>query len=261
MRAAELILRTRLRPRVAVVLGSGLGAWADCLTSATRLSYSRLGLPRAAVPGHPGRLVVGLLNGVPVAALAGRAHLYQGYSADEITLPVRVLAATGVRTLVLTSAVGALDAKLKPGTLAILRDHINLQGTNPLRGLAPCFLDLTDTYSVRLRRLALSTARRLRLRAAEAVYAGVLGPCYETPAEVRMLHRLGADVVGMSMVSEAIAARRQGMDVLAICCVTNLAAGLSRRPLTHDDVLRAAARSSLHLSRLLAALLPRIAAA
>jgi purine-nucleoside phosphorylase len=198
-----------------------------------------------------------------VAVLEGRVHLYEGYGAEEVAFPVRVLGQMGVRTLILANAAGGLRRRFPRGSLALLRDHINLQGTNPLRGrgedFGPRFLDLTAAYSPALRRLARAQARRLRIPLLEGVYAGVLGPAYETPAEIAFLRRIGADLVGMSTVQEVLAARPMGMEVIAISVVTNLAAGLSKERLTHEEVLANAAKASDRLGRLLERVMVRIA--
>jgi purine-nucleoside phosphorylase len=266
-RAARFILaKTVLRPRAAVVLGSGLGAFADELMGAIAIPYARIpGFPRSTAVGHAGRLVIGTADGVPVAAMQGRVHLYEGYSAHEVTFPMRVLGRMGIRATVLTNAAGGINTTYQQGALVALRDHINLQGANPLVGpneerFGPRFPDMTRAYSPRFRELALEEARRLGLDLHEGVYAALLGPSYETPAEIRYLRAIGADLVGMSTVSETIVARHMQIEVLAISCVTNMAAGILDQPIDHAEVLATGERVKGHLIALLRAVLPRIAA-
>ena len=246
--AAVRALRRRLprAPETVVVLGSGLGD-ADLGPEDARIPYGRIpGFPATAVPGHPGALsVVG-----PTVLLRGRAHFYEGRTMEEVTRPVRALAALGARTLILTNASGGIHPALQPGSLLLVSDHLNLMGANPLRG-GPHFADLSAVYDRPLRKRALAQARRLGLRIREGVYAAVSGPTYETPAEVRMLRRLGADAVGMSTVPEAVAGRAAGMRVLALSLVTNRAAGDA----SHAGVLATAAASRDRLARLLRAIL------
>ena len=265
-RAAKFLLaRTRLRPRVAVVLGSGLGAFAGELAGATRLEYARIpGFPVSTVEGHAGRIVIGLSGGVPFAALEGRLHFYEGYSMDEVTFPVRVLARVGVRALVITNAAGGINPSYRQGGLVLIRDHLNLQGTNPLIGhndprFGLRFPDMTHAYSDRLRRIAQEEGKRQGLALQEGVYAAVTGPSFETPAEIRALRTLGADLVGMSTVPEVIVARQMGLEVLGISCVSNLAAGILDQPITHQEVLDTGARVRTQFTALLRAVLPRIA--
>lgn len=264
-----LMRRLRVRPRIAVILGSGLGGFARRLRDPVRIPFHKIpGFARPTARGHAGVLCAGWLRpaglaAIPVAVLEGRVHLYEGYSAEEVAFPVRVLGQLGVRTLILANAAGGLRRRFSRGSLALLRDHINLQGTDPLLGrreeFGPRFLDLTQAYSPALRRLGRAQARRLRVPLLEGVYAGVLGPVYETPAEITFLRRIGADLVGMSTVQEVIAARQMGMEVLAISVVTNLAAGLSKRKLSHEDVVSRAARASENLGRVLESVIQRIA--
>lgn len=266
VRAAQFVLaKTRLRPAVAVVLGSGLGDFADGLAGAVRIPYAKIPfLPQSSVAGHAGRMVLGESSGVAVAAMQGRSHLYEGYSAAEVAFPIRVLAKMGVRALVLTNAAGAIDRRYKPGMLVLLRDHLNLQGASPLTGpndrrFGPRFPDMSEAYSKAARAAAHEEARRLGLRLPEGVYAAMHGPSYETPAEIRALRALGAGLVGMSTVPETIAARQMGLRVLAISCVTNMAAGILARPIDHAEVLRVGAQVKDRLAALLRALIPRIA--
>jgi purine-nucleoside phosphorylase len=266
-RAAKNILaQTKLRPRVAVVLGSGLGGFANSLASATRIPYERIsGFPRATAEGHAGRLVVGKVGDVAVAVMQGRAHLYEGYSAKEIAFPIRVFSRLGIRAAILTNAAGGIDPSYGSGALVLIRDHINLQGVSPLTGanderFGPRFPDMSHAYSEEYRAIASAEAKRLGIELREGVYAAVLGPSYETPAEIRYLKAIGADLVGMSTVPEVVAARHMGMRVLAISCVTNLAAGIEHRAIDHNEVLAVGERVQSQLAALLGAVIPRIAA-
>ena len=265
-RAAKFVLgKTRLRPRVAVVLGSGLGDFADGLQGAVRIPYAKIPyFPRSSVVGHAGRLVVGRSGDVPVAAMQGRGDFYEGYSARGVGLPVGVLARMGVRAIVFTNAAGGIHLDYGQGALVVLRDHINMQGTNPLIGanderFGPRFPDMTEAYTKSFRAAALEEARRLGIGAHEGVYAAMHGPSYETPAEIRALRTLGADLVGMSTVPEVIAARQMGLGVLAISCVTNMAAGILDRPIDHAEVLRVGEQVKGQFVALLRAVLPWIA--
>jgi len=268
--AARLVQsKTSIRPRVGVVLGSGLGAFSDPLVHSLRIPYRDVpGMPVATAIGHAGELVIGTLgaNGkgtVDVAVMSGRFHLYEGYSAREVVSGVRLFRELGIDRVVLTNAAGGINAELTPGSLVLISDHINLQAANPLIGpndeqLGPRFPDLTETYSPILRHIARECADELGIPLLEGVYAAVLGPSYETPAEIRFLKSIGADLVGMSTALEAIAANHMGMDVLAISCVTNYAAGLTDAKLSHGDVLETGRRMSATLLKLLGGLLPRI---
>lgn len=265
--AAKFIRRrTKLRPQIAIVLGSGLGAFADSLESATRTPYERIpNFPRSTAIGHASQLVIGKSSNVPVAVMQGRVHGYEGYSPAEVIFPMRVLARLGIRTVILTNAAGGINLSFKPGAFIILRDHINLLGSNPLTGInderfGPRFPDLTDAYSKTFRTIALEEARRLHIDVHEGVYAAVAGPSYETPAEIRYLRTIGADVVGMSTVPGVIAARHMGIHVLGISCVTNMAAGILDQPLNHDEVLETGKRVSTQFVALLRALIPRLTA-
>jgi purine-nucleoside phosphorylase len=261
--------RTSIAPEVGVVLGSGLGAFADSLIHSVRIPYSEIpGLPISTAIGHAGELAIGTLgaNGhgtVDLAVMSGRFHLYEGYSAREITAGIRLFHELGLRRVLLTNAAGGINAGFSQGALVLISDHINLQGANPLIGpnderLGPRFPDMTEGYSLRLRTLAHETAAEVGIRLAEGVYAGVLGPNYETPAEIRYLRAIGADLVGMSTVAEAIAANHMGMEVLGISCVTNMAAGMSGEKLDQEEVLEIGRRVSGTFSKLLTALLPRM---
>ncbi len=266
-RAAKFIrAKTKLRPKIALVLGSGLGAFADVLESATRIPYERIPhFPRSTAVGHAGRLVIGKVGDVAVAAMQGRVHFYEGYSLADVIFPMRVFGRLGIRAAILTNAAGGINLGFKQGTLIVMRDHINLQGSNPLIGpnderFGPRFPDMTHAYHKDYRVAALEEARRLGIEVSEGVYAALTGPSYETPAEIRYLRTIGADVVGMSTVPEVIAARHMGMRVLGISCVTNMAAGILDKPLDHGEVLATGERVQDNFIALLRAVLPRIAA-
>jgi purine-nucleoside phosphorylase len=246
------------------VLGSGLGAFADTLTDATRISYAQIpNFPQSTAIGHAGQLVVGRADDVAVAAMQGRVHLYEGYSAQEVAFPMRVFGRMGIRAVILTNAAGGINLKYKQGALVVISDHINLQGQNPLVGanderFGPRFPDMTRAYTKSYREMALAEARRLGIAVDEGVYVGLLGPSYETPAEIRYLRTIGADVVGMSTVAEVIAAVHMGIRVLAISCVTNMAAGILDQPIDHEEVLETGARVRGQFEALLRAVLPKI---
>lgn len=264
--AAREAVRARLdgrSPAVAIVLGSGLGGLADRIADPVRIPYAGIpGFPVPTVEGHTGELVVGRLGGRTVLAQSGRFHLYEGHSAAAAALPVRVFAGLGAQTLVLTNAAGGVRPSFGAGTLMLLADHLNLTGRNPLVGPVvegeERFPDMTAAYDPGLRRLARRTAAELGIPLEEGVYAGLLGPAYETPAEVRMLERLGADAVGMSTVLEVIAARAQGMRCLGFSLVTNPGAGLSPTPLSHREVMAAAAKAGATLATLIEAVVARL---
>ena len=268
--ATKLILsRTSLRPRIALVLGSGLGAFADSLTDAARVPYAEIPeFPQSTAIGHAGRLVIGNVAGiagaVPVAAMQGRVHLYEGYSVHEVTFPIRVFARMGIRAVILTNAAGGINLGYSQGALVLIRDHINLQGANPLVGpnddrFGVRFPDMSQAYDRSYREIARAEAARLGTTLHEGVYAGLLGPSYETPAEIEYLRRIGADLVGMSTVAEVIAARHMGIKVLAISCVTNMAAGILDQPLSHAEVMETGERVKTTFEALLRAVLPRVA--
>jgi len=256
--AAKLILsKTKLRPRIGLVLGSGLGAFADDLASAARIEYRHIPhFPRSTAVGHAGKLVIGKAGDVAVAAMQGRVHFYEGYSLKEVIFPMRVFARMGIRAVILTNAAGGINRGYSQGALIVLRDHINLQGSNPLIGanderFGPRFPDMTHAYAKDIRQFALEEGRRLGMVIHEGVYAALTGPSYETPAEIRAFARLGADAVGMSTVPEVIVARQCGLRVAALSCITNLAAGRTREPLAHDEVLATAERVKVSAARLL----------
>jgi len=260
--AADLAAKGLVQPAVGVVLGSGLGGFGDRLE--VSIPYQELpGMPRSGVPGHPGNLRFGRIDGVGVACLQGRAHLYEGYDACDVVFGVRLLAALGCRTVVLTNAAGGIAPWLDPGDLMLITDHLNLTGHNPLAGAGPdgvaaSFVDMGGAYDPRLGDLCRTAARETRASLKQGVYAGVLGPSYETPAEIRMLRALGADAVGMSTVLEVIALRQLGVRVAAISCITNLAAGISPSPLDHDEVQKIAHRTAGPFIALLSRLIPLI---
>jgi purine-nucleoside phosphorylase len=264
-RAAESIRdRTQLRPEVAIVLGSGLGGFAEELRDRAEIPYDEIpGWPRSTAVGHAGTLVTGTLEGVPLFLLRGRAHLYEGHAPDRVVFGVRVLGRLGVHTLVLTNAAGGIDPRHGQGALVLLSDHINLQGSSPLVGpnedeLGPRFVDMSDAYDPGLRARAHDAATRIGLELHEGVYAAFLGPAFETPAEIRFAHAIGADLVGMSTVPEVLAARHLGIRCLAFSCVTNMAAGLSPDPLDHEEVLKVGERVRGTFTALMRELLPDV---
>ncbi|HUT99771.1 MAG TPA: purine-nucleoside phosphorylase [bacterium] len=243
-------------PRAALVLGSGLSAAAEVLAETIALPYAEIpGFPAARVEGHPGRLVSGVLSGVPVLAFCGRFHHYEGHDLDAVTLPVRLAAGLGAPTVVLTNAAGSLRTEIKPGSFLVIRDHLHLAGENPLRGEA-VFTPMTGAYDSGLRALALVRARELELEVAEGVYVGVAGPSFETPAEAEAYRRLGGDVVGMSTTPEAIVARRLGLKVLGLSAVTNYAA---REDGGHGEVLGRSGAMAGDLGRWLRAIFAGLA--
>ena len=263
--AAEvLVQRFGSRPRVGVVLGSGLGAVADAVSDPVVVGYEDLpGFPRPTVAGHAGRAVLGRISGVPVAVLQGRAHLYEGGAMDALRVPVRALRAAGAEILVLTNAAGSLRPEVGPGRLMAITDHINLTGTNVLIGpndhaVGPRFPPLGDAYDPALLSELRHVARELDVDLAEGVYLAVSGPSFETPAEIRAFARLGADAVGMSTVHETTVARHCGLRVVAVSAITNLAEGMSDVPLSHEQTLRDGERAAGDLSRLLLGFLARI---
>lgn len=266
MEAADFI-RTAcpLPPRVGVILGSGLGEFADSVAEPSGVAYSAIPhFKTAGVAGHAGRLVLGRVGSVSVAVLQGRIHYYEGHEIDEVVFPVRVLAALGVRSLLLTNAAGGINRDFRPGDLMVIRDHINLTGVNPLRGrnddrLGPRFPDMSTLYDPAFQEIIAAALLEMGRPARRGIYAGLAGPSYETPAEIRMLAALGADAVGMSTVAEAIAARHMGLRVAGISCITNLAAGVSAQPLRHSEVTETAERVKGDFIRLLNRVVPQLA--
>jgi purine-nucleoside phosphorylase len=262
--AHSLLQRTQLRPRIGLVLGSGLGSFADSLTEASRIPFHEIpSFSRSTAIGHAGQMVIGKAGSVPVAAMQGRVHLYEGYSPQEVAFPMRVFGRMGIRSVILTNAAGGINLTYKQGALVLIGDHINLQGNNPLAGpnddrFGVRFPDMTHAYDKSYRAFAKEEARALGMTLHEGVYAALLGPSYETPAEIRYLRTIGADLVGMSTVFEVVAARHMGVKVLAISCVTNMAAGILDQPLSHREVLETGERVKTSFEALLRAVLPRI---
>lgn len=253
--------RTSLEPRVAVVLGSGLGDFANEFQNSVAIPYAEIPeFPTSTAEGHAGRLVIGKVSDVPVLAMQGRVHYYEGYSLEQVTFPVRTFGLLGIKTLVLTNAAGGINNDLSQGALMVISDHLNLMGVNPLRGpndarLGPRFPDMTEVYSRDLQQRAVAEANAMGLNLRRGVYAGLAGPSYETPAEIHMLRGLGADAVGMSTVPEAIVARHMGMQVLGISCITNMAAGMSDQVIHHEEVMETGRRVRDIFARLLGRLL------
>jgi purine-nucleoside phosphorylase len=246
------------------VLGSGLGAFADELAEPISIPYAEIpGWPASTAAGHAGKLVFGKLGTLDIAVMAGRAHLYEGYTQAQVTMGVRVLHCLGVRSVVFTNAAGGINLSYRTGALVLISDHINLQGSNPLTGPndeaeGPRFPDMTEAYSAEYRSTARQVAQQLKIELGEGVYAALTGPSYETPAEIRYLRAIGADLVGMSTVPEVIVANYLGMQVLAISCVTNMAAGILPQKLDHKEVMETADRVRDTLIRFLKALLPKL---
>jgi purine-nucleoside phosphorylase len=263
--AQFLMSQTPVRPKIALVLGSGLGGFADELSDATQIPYTNIPFfPRSTAVGHAGKMVIGNVAGVPVAVMQGRAHLYEGYSALEVTFAMRVFDCLNIRAVILTNAAGGINLEYKQGALVVLTDHINLQGHNPLVGpnddrFGTRFPDMTQAYCKAYRDIALAAAKTVGKTLHEGIYAAVLGPSYETPAEIRYLRTIGADLVGMSTVLEVIAARHMGMKVLAISCVTNMAAGILDQVINHAEVLETGERVKGDFTALVRAVLPDIA--
>jgi purine-nucleoside phosphorylase len=264
--AAKFIQRnTKLRPKIALVLGSGLGAFADEFSNAVRIPYPKIPhFPRSTAIGHAGQLVFGSVEAIDVVAMQGRVHFYEGYSIKDVAFPIRVLVRMGVKAVILTNAAGGIKKDFTQGRLVVITDHINLQGANPLIGpndehFGPRFPDMSMAYDKKFRDLTLAQGRRLGINLGEGVYAALAGPNYETPAEIRYLRSIGADLVGMSTVPEVLAARHSGMRVLGISCVTNAAAGILDQPLDHKEVLGTAERIKGQFIGLLRAVIPNIA--
>lgn len=265
--AAQFVLsQASLRPRIGLVLGSGLGGFADDLSEAVRIPYAQIpSFPRSTAIGHAGQLVIGKADGVPIAAMQGRVHLYEGYTPQQVAFPIRVFGRMGIRAVILTNAAGGINLEYKQGALVVVRDHINLQGHNPLVGpnddrFGLRYPDMTQAYCNGYRDVAVDASRKLGLTVHQGVYAAMLGPSFETPAEIRYLRTVGADLVGMSTASEVIAGHQMGIKVLAISCVTNMAAGILDQPITHEEVLETGERVKGAFTALVKAVLPRIAA-
>lgn len=264
---ATIRARTALMPEVGIILGSGLGGFAEGLEDAVTIPYAELpDFPTSSVPGHPGRLVIGRLGQTVVVAMQGRVHFYEGYSPWEVAFPARVLCRLGIRALVVTNAAGGIRSDLAPGDLMRITDHLNLSGMNPLAGpneeaLGPRFPDMSAAYDLRLGNLLDEAAAQVGTPLKAGVYCYLSGPTYETPAEIRMLRVLGGDAVGMSTVPEVIAARHMGVPVVGISCITNFAAGIGDKPLSHEEVALVAEQVRDRFSALLGLFLPAVAAA
>jgi purine-nucleoside phosphorylase len=269
---------TDLKPHIGIILGSGLGNFASQVQNATRIPYAEIPhFPRSTVEGHSGNLVLGTIAGIPVAVMQGRVHAYEGYPLNEVTFPTRVLGLLGCRTLIVTNAAGGINSGYRQGSLVAISDHINLTGTNAalgpneprfgrIIGAGQRFFDMSAAYSPRLRALAVKEATRQNFQLSEGVYLAVLGPSFETPAEIRAFRTLGADLVGMSTVHEVIVARHMGLEILGISLVTNMAAGVvasgqqTAETIHHEDVMEVGLRAEKQFTGLLVALIPRIAA-
>jgi len=261
---------TDLAPHIGIILGSGLGNFANHVRGATRIPYAEIPhFPRSTVQGHSGHLVLGTIAGVPVAVMQGRVHAYEGYSMEQVTFPVRVLGILGVEQLIVTNAAGGINTRYGQGAIVAISDHINLTGSNaalgpndPRFGLLPGsgqrFFDMTAAYSPTLRKLATAEAEKHGWTLDEGVYIGVLGPSYETPAEIRAFRTLGADLVGMSTVHEVIVARHMGIEVLGLSVVTNMAAGVLDQPINHEEVMDIGKRIASQFTSLLTALIPQL---
>jgi purine-nucleoside phosphorylase len=256
--------RKQLKPEVGIILGSGLGAIADEVQNATAIPYTDIPhFHGTSVEGHAGRMLLGTYHGTPVVFLQGRFHAYEGYSMEEVVFPTRVLCALGIQTLVLTNAAGAINTRFRPSELMLIEDHLNLMGDNPLKGpnltqLGPRFPDLSDAYNRGCLEIMQAAAKEVGVQVHSGVYAGLLGPTYETRAEIRMYRTLGADAVGMSTVPEAIAANHLGVRVAGISCITNLAAGFSPQKLTHEEVIENSRNATEKLQKLLGTAIPRL---
>jgi purine-nucleoside phosphorylase len=264
-RAAEAI-RSRWKEEalIALVLGSGLGAFADDLRESVAIPYAEIpGFARSTVEGHAGRLVIGRIDDTPVLAMQGRFHYYEGYSLEEVVFPIRTFGMLGVKSLVLTNASGGINIDLDQGALMIINDHLNLMGVNPLCGqhddrLGPRFPDMSEVYAREYQEVVVEEARKMNLELRRGIYAALTGPSYETPAEVRLLRTIGADAVGMSTVPEAIVARQMGIKVLGISCITNMAAGVIGEPINHAEVMEIGMRVHETFKELLCRVIPRL---
>lgn len=262
--ARTIRARTALDARIAVVLGSGLGGFAEEFDEAVRIPYADIpGFAASTVAGHAGSLVIGKVGRVPVVAMQGRVHFYEGYSLEEVTFPIRTFKLLGIDTLLLTNAAGGINVQLSEGTLMIISDHLNLMGINPLRGpnderFGPRFPDMTEVYSRELQETVVEEASVLGIEVRRGIYAALSGPSYETPAEIHMLRSFGADAIGMSTVPEAIVARHMGMNVLGISCITNMAAGISDRPINHEEVMEIGNRVRATFTQLLRGIIGRL---
>jgi purine-nucleoside phosphorylase len=264
---AAIRARRAQRPQLGLILGSGLGAYADRLARRTEIPFEDLpNFPRSGIPGHAGKMVLGEAEGVPTVALQGRVHFYEGYSIQEVVFPVRVLGALGIRQLIVTNAAGGINLDFQPGDLMLIKDHINLTGTNPLIGRnldehGVRFPDMSEAYDEAMRDVAGKVAAQQRIPLRQGVYIGLTGPSFETPAEIRMCRLLGADAVGMSTVSEVIVANQMGIRVLGVSCITNMAAGILPQKLMHEEVIATTARITERFISLLSGTIPRLPAA
>jgi purine-nucleoside phosphorylase len=262
--ARTIRARTNTDARIAIVLGSGLGAFAEDFEDSVSLPYRDIpGFVSSTAQGHVGSLVSGKVDGVSVLAMQGRVHYYEGYSLEEVTFPIRTFKLLGIDTLLLTNAAGGIDVQLTQGALMVINDHLNLMGVNPLRGrnddrFGPRFPDMSEVYSRELQELVVAEARDLGITARRGIYAALAGPSYETPAEIHLLRALGADAVGMSTVPEAIVARQMGIKVLGISCITNMAAGISESPINHEEVMETGQRVKESFTLLLRRLIARV---
>lgn len=262
--ARTIRARWKEEARIALVLGSGLGAFADDLQERIIVPYTEIpGFARSTVAGHAGRLVLGKIEDVPIVAMQGRFHYYEGYAFDEVIFPIRVFNLMGVKALILTNAAGGINVAFDQGALMVISDHLNLIGENPLRGanderFGPRFPDMSEVYARDFQEIAVDEARAIGLELRRGIYAALSGPSYETPAEVRMLRTLGADAVGMSTVPEAIIARHMGIKVLGLSCITNLAAGVHDEPINHDEVMETGERVRETFKELLRRIIPRL---
>lgn len=256
--------KTRLKPEIGIILGSGLGSIIESATDTTVIPYTEIPhFHGTSVEGHAGRMVVGKYRGVPCVFLGGRFHVYEGYAMEDVVFPTRTVCGLGIQTLILTNAAGGVNTRFRPGDLMVIEDHLNLMGDNPLKGpnlsqLGPRFPDLSEAYSRVCVETIQETAKEVGIDIHTGVYAGLLGPTYETPAEIRMFRTLGADAVGMSTVPEAIAANHFGVRVAGVSCITNLAAGLSPQKLSHQEVIENGKIGADKLKRLLAAAVPKL---
>ena len=242
--AARIVrARTKLEPRIAIVLGSGLGGFADDFDEAVGVPYEEIpGFARSTAQGHAGRLVIGKVDEIPVVAMQGRVHYYEGYSLEQVTFPIRTFKLLGVKTLILTNASGGINVQLSQGALMVISDHLNLMGDNPLRGanderFGPRFPDMSAVYAPDLQEIVIEEAKAIGVEVRRGIYGALSGPSYETPSEIHLLRNLGADAVGMSTVPEAIVARHMGLEVLGISCITNMAAGITDEPINHEEVM------------------------
>lgn len=242
--AARIVrARTKLEPRIAIVLGSGLGGFADEFDEAVGIPYEEIpGFARSTAQGHAGRLVIGKIDEVPVMAMQGRVHYYEGYSLEQVTFPIRTFKLLGVKTLILTNASGGVNVQLSQGALMVINDHLNLMGDNPLRGpnderFGPRFPDMSAVYAASLQEIVVEEAKSIGVEVRRGIYGALSGPSYETPSEIHLMRNLGADAVGMSTVPEAIVARHMDLEVLGISCITNMAAGISDEPINHEEVM------------------------